>query len=389
MKQNSNQLVVESSSGRSNYTEDLKEAYKKSLFNTSLKGLDYSRFLLKSLKQALQDEFNSPELPTKTGFESFKERLTKCKENPSCLSGKYKTEQGIYLQVYKDKELKKPLIHPVSCKCPYCEDERCMQLRKKEAHMLLKPFFEHAKKNNKRCSHAVFGFPRVKKEQITPFLITEMRIKMQKSRKEIIGKNNLLNVVGVMDISYNKEDETYYFHWHMAIFFPNWHRGNLKYKEIRDITSKYGMTFTRFENGSGKDKLFKNPVRVLDYISKRFAGILEHPSGELNEYSKYKDFFTAEEYYNLFYRQKRVFTWGYSKKERKFIKEAYKNDFLCSIIGNNHKFYCEEIGEIIREEIVFFVDDLKNYKKPDIPAQTPEIIDIEYYKLINGTLIKQ
>ena len=174
----------------------------------------------------------------------------------------------------------------------------------------------------------------------------------------------------------------------MAIFFPNWHRGNLKYKEIRDITSKYGMTFTRFES-TGKDKLFKNPVRVLDYISKRFAGILEHPSGEKNEYSKYKDFFTEEEYYNLFYRQKRVFTWGYSTKERKFIKEAYKRDFLCSIIGNNHKFYCEEIGEIIREQIVFFVDDLKNYKKPDIPQEKPENIDIEYYKYVAGTLIKQ
>ncbi len=388
MKQNFNLLVMDSPERRSNYTEDLKEAYKKSLRNTTKKGFEYSKFLLKNLKQALEDEFNSSELPIKTDLDKFRDRLQKCKENPSCLSGKYKTEQGIYLQVYKDKELKKSLIHPVSCKCSYCDDERCMQLRKKEAHMLLKPFFEYAKKNNKRCSHAVFGFPRVKKEQITPFLITEMRIKMQKVRREITGKNNLLNVLGVMDISYNKEDETYYFHWHMAIFFPNWHRGNLKYKEIRDITSKYGMTFTRFES-TGKDKLFKNPVRVLDYISKRFAGILEHPSGEKNEYSKYKDFFTEEEYYNLFYRQKRVFTWGYSAKERKFIKEAYKRDFLCSIIGNNHKFYCEEIGEIIREQIVFFVDDLKNYKKPDIPQEKPENIDIEYYKYVAGTLIKQ
>jgi len=389
MKQKFNLLVMDSPERISNYTEDLKEAYKKSLRNTTIKGRKYSKFLLSNLKQAIADELNFPELPIKTDLDKFAERLKKCKENPSCISGKYNTETGIKLQVFKDKELKKALIHPVSCKCPYCDNLRCMDLRKKEAHMILKPFFEHAKKNKQHCSHAVFGFPRLKLEEITPCIITEMRIKMQKVRTELIGKNHLLRVVGVMDISYNKEDETYYFHWHMAIFFPNWHRGNLKYKEIRDITSKYGMTFTRFENGSSEGKLFRNPVRVLDYISKRYAGILEHPSGEKEEYSKYADFFTQEQYYNLFYRQKRVFVWGYSAKERKFIKGAYKRDFLCSIIGNNHRFYCEGIGEIEREQIIFIVDDLKNYQKPDIPQEKPENMDIEYYKYVAGNLIKQ
>ncbi len=361
----------------SNYIKDLEEAYKKSLLNK--KDFEYSKLLLKYLNDAKKDEV---EIKPLTDFERFLNKLDKCKKNPSVIAGKFKTESGVFSQVYKDKDLTKPLIHPISCKCAYCNKLSCMDLRKKEAHIFLKPYFEYAKKNNWKCSHAVFGFPRIRKEEITKDIIKQMRIKMQKCRKEIIGKNNLLRVVGVQDLSYDKTDNTYYFHWHMAVFFPSWHRGNLKYKEIRDITKKYNMTFTRFENNSKQDKLFKNPIKVLDYISKRFAGILEHPSQEEGLYSKYSDFFTEEEYFNLFHREKRLFTWGYSKKEREFLISQARKDFLCSIIGNNEYFYIAENESVIREQIVFFIEDASNFKKPDIPpGNSSQTLEIEYIKV--------
>lgn len=313
----------------------------------------------------------------------FIQNLEICKKSPSCIVGKYKNSQNQFSQVFTDKDLKKPLFHPVSCKCAYCNSEPCMKLRKREAHLLLKSYFEHAKDKGKNVSHAVVGFPRVSKKDITPKYVKFMRSKIRKIKKELIRKDNLLKVIGVMDLSYKPQDDTFYFHWHLALFFPSWHRGNLRYKELRDITLKENMIFTRFHEKTQQGKLFKNPVRVLDYLAKRFAGILEHPTQDDKDYSKYSDFFTPQEYFKVFYREKRLFTWGYSKEERQYLKQKYARAFLCSIIGNNEHYYVAEIGQIQKYDIIFLIEPLKNFNKPSKePPPDPENLNIEYIKIL-------
>jgi len=309
---------------------------------------------------------SKPLTPREKNFITFLRNLNQCKINPKCITVKYPLLNGFNAQTYKDKDCKKFNIHPVSCKCPYCNKLSCMELRKKEFHMTLNSFFQYHKNKKDKVSHCSFGFPRVLKEQVTPDFIKRMRKSLNKVKKSLIGKNNTLRAFGVLDVAYNPEDKTFFFHWHLAVFFPHWHRGNLPYQTLNDICVKEGLKFNRFESKE-TEKLFKNPIALLDYMSKRPAGILEHWTGNQASYSKYSDWFTPQEYFNIFYREKKVFVWGYSKTEKQWLKAQFKRNFLSSIIGNNKHLYTKEEGEILPENyhlLKFFIEDLSNYTKP-------------------------
>lgn len=373
------------SNANPNYIPAIQECIPKSIFQSNNSFVNQEENNKPEPQQTLNFEPVIIELPKhEKNFKTFLNNLEYCKTNPKCISVKLPLSNGFNAQTYKDKDCKKAKIHPISCKCAYCNKLSCMDLRKKEFHMTFNSFFQYGLNKQNKVSHCSFGFPRALKEDIDFKFIKNMRKSLHKVKKSLIGKNNTLRVIGVLDVSYNPEDKTFFFHWHLAVFFPSWHRGNLPYQTLNNICKKEGLKFNRFESKE-QEKLFKNPVALLNYMSKRPAGILEHWTGNQDAYSKYSDWFSEQEYFNIFYREKKVFVWGYSKQEKGFIKSIFKRDFLSSIIGNNKHLYTKEEGEILPEnyhKLKFFVEDLSNFKNtPPPPDSSPEPLNIEVIHL--------
>lgn len=234
------------------------------------------------------------------------------------------------------------------CMSQYCSDDACISHRKKFyrlsiGNMLLSQEESKIKKNTTK--HVMLGFKRIPLSEFNNEFIKSCAANLHNFIKEWRKRNvnNYLKGVAVLDLAFNKKDNTIFVHYHLGVR-PYSGIFNKDYlKELNELGKEYNLKVV-FKRGKSSTN------NLIDYLSKRRAGLFGHK--EHNNNFVLKDLFDEEEFHNIFYKQKRFFSFGFSRNERKRINLQTKEIIQQSIEAG--ELFVDSLSSINGKQLLYF-----------------------------------
>ena len=212
----------------------------------------------------------------------------RCKKYYQTILG-CKTMEWRHLRCNGCKEILKHNAAKFSCLSPFCQEPECQQNRIR----LIKAYLNTLKITSHNLLHIVFGFPHVQK--ISSSERKRYSHVFSSLKKYFKGK---LHMIVARDIK--KCDDGLYVHFHAAQLpvkdFREF-RADL-FRARKEIIKETGIKFTfRFKG-------YRNKENIYRYFSRRVAGIF----GNIKKQQTYgySDFMTIQEYFEGFYRSKKI-----------------------------------------------------------------------------------
>jgi len=250
----------------------------------------------------------------KLKVDSFINRL--CKNNPVsnrlCIPACVDCGQSRLI----NKETGKAVPIVMYCHSQYCDDSDCITNRKKLYRLQIGSFIksqEESKIKKNTTKHIMLSFKRIPLTDFNRDFLKKCNKDFHNFLKEwkLMNPNNYLKGVAVLDLAYDKKDNTIFIHYHLGVR-PYGGILNRNYlKELNKLGKEYNLKVV-FKKGK------TNTNALIDYLAKRRAGLFGHKNKGSN--FMFKDIIAAEDFYKIFYKQKRFFSFGFSKAERKRIK---------------------------------------------------------------------
>jgi len=247
-------------------------------------------------------------------IEGFINRL--CKNNPVsnrlCIPACVDCGQSRLIN--KDTGKAVPIV--MYCHSQYCDDSDCISNRKKLYRLQIGSFIksqEESKIKKNTTKHIMLGFKRIHIRDFNYDFLKKCNKDFHDFLKDwkLMNPNNYLKGVAVLDLAFNKKDNTIFVHYHLGVRpYGNILNKNTL-KELNDLGNSYNLKVV-FKKGKTKTNA------LINYLAKRRSGLFGHKEKGSN--FMLKDILGAEDYYRIFYKQKRFFSFGFSKSERKRIK---------------------------------------------------------------------
>lgn len=310
---------------------------------------------------------------------------------------------------------KTPIVYPVVCESPFCDNPDCITHRKLKAKLLFDVFLwgnrnwirqreiteedfnkdgdlkKHLHKINHngkiyilytRWEHWDFGFKR-RPDLPSRLQLENFRIRLNNFFKSLRKELHFyIKGVGIRDIAddIEKVGEEYFFHFHMALRYFN-HNDPKIMKKIQSI----GKRFDLIPHFIGHRECYN----LSEYFAKRHSGQFEHESTGTNW--MFKDIMDKKTYFRLFYNSKKLIHTGFTKKELEYIKEMFKqklkelNQTLEeSLLSPKDKEqsrcpYCNSTNIIFG---YYPKSEIKHFKPPDSPPEALKLT-IEHIKILN------
>jgi len=246
----------------------------------------------------------------------------------------------------------------MNCLSPYCDDEDCVSNRKALNFLKLGGFAisqEESKSKKNTWRHVILGCDRINLKDFNKNFIIENAKNLRnflkvwkKQNPSILNKGDFyLKGLGVMDLAYDSTDNSIFLHYHLIV---RPYKGMLSSKQLIKLNKisknhKLKVVFIKQKdklkdfncenmeefsindyNNYSKTKseitlnkeFGNNTLNLVSYLSKRLSGLYGHE--EFNSNFMLKDLFSEEEYFNIFKNTKRFYSFGWSGKYSKWIK---------------------------------------------------------------------
>jgi len=305
------------------YEEKLKDLLQKYILSKGKKRQELYKeikILEDTLKEAHSQE---KELPPLSLVEKWVQKL--CNKQNKVYFKRVCKEDGQAMMT-KDingkMKIQKPILH--TCHSPYCNDEDCYKQKYGILGSIFASYFysrpKYLEREDPFCFHFVIGDKRqtaYKRKEIQGFRKRNISFLREVNKKLGIK----MKCIGSPDLSYDPiqvGDETYQ-HIHWASMRPYYFTKD-QLLQIYEIAKKHNVVFHKIGN--------KKPKNLIDYFAKRSSGLFGHKD---TGYYGYKDIMTKEYYFENYHGLKKVMNFGFSRKEKHFIKH-HKKDILRNVI---------------------------------------------------------